>query len=1059
MASEQAERPAAAASTEAAGEFFDHQTGPFFRRADWGAFWITFGISMVAYFHTLAPTVTLEDSGELAVASDYLGVPHPPGYPIWTLLTWFFQWIFHWVKYFGQPDSNWMLVLRSLKDVFDPTMTGYPNPAWSVGLCSAFFGALACGLLALLVSRSGSDILRSLRRETEVLGLQTESRICLICGVTGGLLFAFSSVLWSQSTIVEVYSLNAFFMVLTLLLTYRWMCRPHEDKTLYTVAFVFGLGLTNHQTLVFLGPAMLAAMWFRDRELFRDAIGALLVLVAGLLFKKAMDINPAGASPTLLEHKQTLYIGGLVCLALLVGVFLVQRQLFTAWKRLSIAGGLAFLGVSFYFGYLPVSSEQNPPMNWGYPRTVEGFWHAVSRGQYEKISPVDNLKDALTKNPTKYPRLCWKIIFEPGEYTSVVAQFTFWLCLPALLIPFFVARMSHKARDWLLISAIAFVFLTFVFIIFQYPTLDVQQLFIGRVQYIQAHAILAVWISYGLIFALAWIDTRTGGNPAVKFAGSAFVALLPLVPVGINAYDQKFINLVGGSEQNGHDFGWQFGAWQLEGARAILHDIGPEEAKSYPNPDYPPPMDTNAVFFGGTDPGRFVPTYMIYSAHFREDVYLITQNALADNTYMNVMRDLYGDRIWIPSQQDSNLAFQQYVQDVQSGKIPAGAEVSFEGGRVSVQGVAGVMTINGILARMIYDANKLQHSFYVEESYVIPWMYEFLEPHGLIMKINKEPVKITPEMVKNDREFWDWYTKRLTSNPKLPPRRGGPQNLLQAAQRHRRHLRRPPHVRRRRARLQPGHPALPAQPGGQLPPGRYLPAAVPVRQGPRGHRGVPHPRQGERQGPRLPQADQGHRAAGHPPPRAGRRAGQGRPDRRRHGAGRHLPPHEPDGPLRRPLQQHYQPGRHPAELPDADRADVCRPQAAGHGGHGVPQGPGARARQRPHLGGPRRRARVYAAGQRGHGCAAQGRGSGRRTGARHGAPRSAFRPAAPAARLQRPDPAGAGGQPEPEHGPARAGRILDPPAAGSSNAQPATHKQTPKRKVPMVGTFHGAHAR
>jgi hypothetical protein len=767
MASEQAERPAAAASTEAAGEFFDHQTGPFFRRADWGAFWITFGISMVAYFHTLAPTVTLEDSGELAVASDYLGVPHPPGYPIWTLLTWFFQWIFHWVKYFGQPDSNWMLVLRSLKDVFDPTMTGYPNPAWSVGLCSAFFGALACGLLALLVSRSGSDILRSLRRETEVLGLQTESRICLICGVTGGLLFAFSSVLWSQSTIVEVYSLNAFFMVLTLLLTYRWMCRPHEDKTLYTVAFVFGLGLTNHQTLVFLGPAMLAAMWFRDRELFRDAIGALLVLVAGLLFKKAMDINPAGASPTLLEHKQTLYIGGLVCLALLVGVFLVQRQLFTAWKRLSIAGGLAFLGVSFYFGYLPVSSEQNPPMNWGYPRTVEGFWHAVSRGQYEKISPVDNLKDALTKNPTKYPRLCWKIIFEPGEYTSVVAQFTFWLCLPALLIPFFVARMSHKARDWLLISAIAFVFLTFVFIIFQYPTLDVQQLFIGRVQYIQAHAILAVWISYGLIFALAWIDTRTGGNPAVKFAGSAFVALLPLVPVGINAYDQKFINLVGGSEQNSHDFGWQFGAWQLEGARAILHDIGPEEAKSYPNPAYPPPMDTNAVFFGGTDPGRFVPTYMIYSAHFREDVYLITQNALADNTYMNVMRDLYGDRIWIPSQQDSNFAFQKYVQDVQSGKIPAGAEVSFEGGRVSVQGVAGVMMINGILARMIYEANKLQHSFYVEESYVIPWMYEFLEPHGLIMKINKEPVKITPEMVKNDREFWDWYTKRLTSNPRF----------------------------------------------------------------------------------------------------------------------------------------------------------------------------------------------------------------------------------------------------------------------------------------------------
>ena len=71
--------------------FLDRQTGPFFRRVDWMAFWLTFLISFGVYFYTMGPTVTLEDSGELAVASDYLGVPHPPGYPIWTLLTWFFQ--------------------------------------------------------------------------------------------------------------------------------------------------------------------------------------------------------------------------------------------------------------------------------------------------------------------------------------------------------------------------------------------------------------------------------------------------------------------------------------------------------------------------------------------------------------------------------------------------------------------------------------------------------------------------------------------------------------------------------------------------------------------------------------------------------------------------------------------------------------------------------------------------------------------------------------------------------------------------------------------------------
>jgi len=62
---------------------------------------------LVFYTLTLQPTVGLEDSGELIVASDFLGVPHPPGYPIWTLLTWFFQWVFHGVTFHGQPNPAW----------------------------------------------------------------------------------------------------------------------------------------------------------------------------------------------------------------------------------------------------------------------------------------------------------------------------------------------------------------------------------------------------------------------------------------------------------------------------------------------------------------------------------------------------------------------------------------------------------------------------------------------------------------------------------------------------------------------------------------------------------------------------------------------------------------------------------------------------------------------------------------------------------------------------------------------------------------------------------------
>jgi tetratricopeptide (TPR) repeat protein len=756
-----ADQPTPTPAHAAAAETDDATTGSFIRKVDWSAFWTTFLITFGAYFYTMAPTVTLEDSGELAVASDYLGVPHPPGYPIWTLLTWFFQWVFHWVHYYGTPDSNLLILWKSIKEVFGGP-EGYPNPAWSVGLCSAFFGALACAFLAMLVSRSGFDMLRSMKKTTEILGQRFENLISWGSGVIGGLLFAFSSVQWSQATIVEVYALNAFFFCLILFLVYWWMSRPQNDAILYITAFSLGLGLTNHQSLTFVGPAVLAAIWFKDRALFRDCIAGLCWLITVYLIWTARKIVP-GSAPDALHKQQMLYTVSLLFLVAPVGLFLIERKLMTEWKRFVFVAFAGVVGLLFYM-YLPVASDQNPPMNWGYPRTPEGFWHAFSRGQYEKIDPVANFKDAMGR-PMYALRLLNAIITKPDDYISVVAQFTWPVALIAVFAFFLMAKSDVRARVWMWTTIIAFLSLTVLFVIFQYPQLDVQTLFIGRVQYIQAHAIFALWIAYGIVFILSWLDTVLGGNKAVVYGTLALGALLPATLVARNWYDEEFVKIVGGCEQNSHDFGWQFGAWELEGARQILKDLpGPEEA-NLPNPEYPPAMTTNAIFFGGTDPGRFVPTYMIYSGGVRSDVFLITQNALADNTYMNVMRDLYGDYIWIPSQMDSNAAFQEYVEGVRSGRIQAGADVSFEGGRVSVQGVQGVMTINGILCRMIFEANKGKHDFYVEESYVIPWMYPYLTPHGLILKLNREPLpNLTPDIVKNDHDFWNWYTKRLTDN-------------------------------------------------------------------------------------------------------------------------------------------------------------------------------------------------------------------------------------------------------------------------------------------------------
>jgi thioredoxin-like negative regulator of GroEL len=77
----------------------------------------------------------------------------------------------------------------------------------------------------------------------------------------------------------------------------------------------------------------------------------------------------------------------------------------------------------------------------------------------------------------------------------------------------------------------------------------------------------------------------------------------------------------------------------------------------------------------------------------------------------------------------------------------------------------GVMEINGILAKQIFDYNNWKHEFFVEESYVIAWMYPYLTPHGLIMKINRDRQPgLSPENVQDDLDFWDWYTRRFVEN-------------------------------------------------------------------------------------------------------------------------------------------------------------------------------------------------------------------------------------------------------------------------------------------------------
>jgi thioredoxin-like negative regulator of GroEL len=691
---------------------------PLFRRIDWLCFLITFAAVWIGYYMTLAPELTLEDSGELATGSFYAGVPHPPGYPVWTIYTWL-----------------WTVLVP------------FKNICWRVSLGEATGGALAAGLLAMLVSRGSSMLMEGIEDLKSMAG-KWENAICIVSGFVAGMLIGFNGFMWSQSVIVEVYAFSVASLMVVMLCLMRWIYAPHQRRYLYYALFFHGLSFTNHQTLIVaamgIEVAIAAANFRMGRYLF---LGNSIIYLCGLILKSkgmmgTLDQNPAvftifnvvgicsiltylwftflsketfpefcldgSLSATFLLAAFAFGGNGFFWILMLGALALVirfgwqTRKLGLEWLVIMGCGVCWIAGAAFYF-YMPLAGMTNPPMEWGYPRTVEGFIHAFTRGQYEKTNPSD-------------------IIGHPGTFitqlhmliTGIVEEFN-WVYMFLALVPFvFFKKMHRRERAWMIGITAIYLCLGVLLLILLNPPPDRQAQQLVRVFFTASHTLVALLVGYGLTLTAAYMATHYqrfrnwgigGGAVAILLALWSFVdlnstvyfgegatpsltALLSMVGHVLTTKAQYGLPVIGGliligmtvafvaavffyrnraplfislavfalmplhsimthwsdNEQRNHWFGYWFG-----------HDMFTPPFKSSDGKALYPEMTKDAVLFGGTDPGRFCPTYMIFCDSFiphdcqpvddqkfdRRDVYIITQNALADGTYLNYIRAQY----------------------------------------------------------------------------------------------------------------------------------------------------------------------------------------------------------------------------------------------------------------------------------------------------------------------------------------------------------------------------------------------------------------------------------
>jgi hypothetical protein len=177
-----------------------------------------------------------------------------------------------------------------------------------------------------------------------------------------------------------------------------------------------------------------------------------------------------------------------------------------------------------------------------------------------------------------------------------------------------------------------------------------------------------------------------------------------------------------------------------------------------------------SIYFGGTDPGRFVVTALMESHADGKPFFTLSQNPLADVTYLHYVRAMYGGKIHTLTDEDSQKSFQDYKTDAQRRlshdqqfpneprQLKPGEDVRLDSnGQIQLSGQMNVIGIRALLTKTIFDKNP-DREFYIEESFPLDWMYPYLEPHGLIMKINRQPLtEMSDEIIQRDRDYWTKY--------------------------------------------------------------------------------------------------------------------------------------------------------------------------------------------------------------------------------------------------------------------------------------------------------------
>lgn len=213
-------------------------------------------VCFVLYFITLVPTVYSGDSGEITSAIYSLGVPHPTGFPLYIITAKLFSAIWP----FGS------------------------SVAAKINMFSGFCGALTVFVMYFVCRKILSwqfpeeiNLVTPGGKEINISNF-----IQRMLAGSASLMLGFSLTFWCHSIATKVYTCTALLVSIQMLLIMYWYER-RQEKYIYWVALVCGLGLCTHITAGLPALALIVIVFFSDRKLLTNKKILAKALLAGMI--------------------------------------------------------------------------------------------------------------------------------------------------------------------------------------------------------------------------------------------------------------------------------------------------------------------------------------------------------------------------------------------------------------------------------------------------------------------------------------------------------------------------------------------------------------------------------------------------------------------------------------------------------------------------------------------------------------------------------------------------------------------------------------------------------